>query len=343
MKRKRCMKSLVQGIVCALFFITLIACSSSGGDAGTSTDSAGSTDTGSTTGETTTSGTTSTGDTTSGDSNTTGDSTAGTTTGADAGADAGGSGTTDSNTTGSDTTGADTGGASNGVEPYVGFYQENAAANPEDPVGGFVYSLLPIGDGIVDGEFLFSYSGCDGNLDTGRLSGTKTASSFSGSWTGNVDNRSIGGTFSGSQVAGSEGFTGTYQNDSGKVEIDFGVCKYFVAPNGTFTFYPVGEGTEELTVNTDNDVSFEWNNDEGFDFIVSVLEEECIRNQSSVEACTNWFTVTSASGVKFGDGGVLFSPLITGKSYIASLQRSDEGQAGLGEVSGFASARFIAP
>lgn len=249
-------------------------------------------------------------------------------------------------TTTGDTATGDTTDSVDANVTFTGYYQEDAGDNPEDPLPGEMYLNVPAGDGAFDGEFLFSYSGCDGGLDTGRLSGSRSASLLSGSWAGTVDLVSIGGTFDGTAKDETGGYAGTYLTSGGKTEINAGEsCSYFVAGEGTWELFPVGGGSENVSISLDSDIVFEWSSGNGTEVsLISVYDKDCLSSQASIEACSVWNQLTSATTVTYGSGSATTVPLISGSGYVVTVIISQGNpETGYGAIKRYASGEFIAP
>lgn len=122
---------------------------------------------------------------------------------------------------------------------YVGYYQEDPATNPEDPMPG-AYSLnLPQGDGSFSGSMYFTYVGCQSS-NVGTVSGSKSNLLLSGSWSGPVDGLMQSGSYTGTFNAATQSYSGTYLNAGGKQFRDLQPCiQYTIAPNGTWEMFPV--------------------------------------------------------------------------------------------------------
>jgi len=117
-----------------------------------------------------------------------------------------------------------------------------------------LYLYLPDADTSFTGEFFFSYVGCLGSFDTGQLSGAKTGSSFSGTWTGDIDGTQSDGTFI-SVSSSSSGYVGTWTRTGGSQDFSFGtgpICKYTFAGNGDFSIFKIANGTTTLSVDLIN-------------------------------------------------------------------------------------------
>ena len=187
---------------------------------------------------------------------------------------------------------------------YVGYYQENAATNPEDPTAGFIYICLPDDDGSFRGQFLFSFIGCTGGIDVGTAEGNKTRSSLSGNWRGNVDGRAIGGDFKGSASSSSDDvYSGTWTNSAGKVHIQIGDCEYYVAPNGTWTVYGAGKKDFNLNVQSGDTPTFSWTQVNGASFyLIAVFEPEEACSNFNFNSTLMWVAVTQKTAVQYGEG-----------------------------------------
>jgi hypothetical protein len=122
---------------------------------------------------------------------------------------------------------------------HVGYYQEDPATNPEDPVPGAFSLNLPAGNASFSGSMFFTYVGCQ-TSNVGMVSGTKTDSMLSGSWSGTVDGSAQSGTYTGSYQTATQSYSGVYANSGGKQFRDLSPCiTYTIAPNGTWEMFPV--------------------------------------------------------------------------------------------------------
>lgn len=122
---------------------------------------------------------------------------------------------------------------------YVGYYQEDPANNPEDPMPG-AYSLnLPEGNGSFSGSMYFTYVGCQSS-NVGTVSGNKSDLALAGNWSGTVDGSAQAGTYTGSFDNATQSYSGTYLNAGGKQHRDLRPCiEYSIAANGTWEMFPV--------------------------------------------------------------------------------------------------------
>jgi len=122
---------------------------------------------------------------------------------------------------------------------YVGYYQEDPATNPEDPVPGAFSLNLPDANTTFSGSMYFTYIGCQSS-NVGAVSGTKTSSGLSGQWSGTVDGSAQSGAYTGTYDAGTVSYSGTYTNAGGKQFRDLSPCiQYTIAPNGTWEMFAI--------------------------------------------------------------------------------------------------------
>lgn len=122
---------------------------------------------------------------------------------------------------------------------YVGYYQEDPATNPEDPVPGAFSLNLPSGNASFAGSMLFTYVGCQ-TSNVGTVSGAKLDLALSGAWSGTVDGSAQSGTYTGSYQTTSQSYAGTYANAGGKQLRDLQPCiTYTIAPNGSWEMFPI--------------------------------------------------------------------------------------------------------
>ncbi len=126
-------------------------------------------------------------------------------------------------------------------ELFIGYYAEDPTTNPEDPIEGALFLNLPSDSGAFSGAFSFSYYGCQSS-NIGVITGTKTASSLEGQWSGRVDESPQSGFFQGYAEFGASAYSGTYTVSGGKQFLVVPGCiSYYIAPNGTWELFQVGE------------------------------------------------------------------------------------------------------
>ena len=179
-------------------------------------------------------------------------------------------------------------GGSGGLKSiYLGYYAEDPLDNPEDPVGGFISAILPE-SGVFNADFLFSYLGCNGGIDSGQASGKRTQESLSGSWSGTADGARVTGKMTASHSGNS--FSGTYSVDGGKKRIgpfDSG-CSYYIAGHGRFHLSAIGNNVATEGGNTSH-IQFTCTDIRGSTgYAWAVAESDCLSTTGSISSCSNW-------------------------------------------------------
>ncbi len=236
-----------------------------------------------------------------------------------------------------------------GYDIYLGYYIEDGSTNPEDPTSGFLVACMPSNDGTFKTQFLFSYSGCQGGIDYGTVNGNRTGNNVSGTWSGTVDGINIGGDFSGSWDGVK--FSGTWDNNSGKVHVQVGSCEYYVAPNGQWWLYSLNSDQGGLNISVSGSgPTISWNNSisgvQGF--FISVYDKQCVYNRISLADCTMWAlgctnSVSSATYGTVPSGCLELSSdkaLTTNTDYVVSIVAYGSSQ---NDVKAFATEIFTAP
>lgn len=121
---------------------------------------------------------------------------------------------------------------------YVGYYQESALTNPEDPTPGAFVLRLPEQDAAFSGAMFFTFVGCQ-NSNVGAVKGVKAGKMLSGTWSGTIDNSAQSGAYEGSYDKGSGAYRGRYSNAGGKQFRDIEGCvKYYIGPDGSWEMFP---------------------------------------------------------------------------------------------------------
>ena len=217
---------------------------------------------------------------------------------------------------------------------YIGYYQENPATNPEDPVPGAIYLRLPAGDGAFAGDMFFTYVGCQSS-NLGSVSGRKSGISLSGQWSGTVDDRAQRGAFTGSFDAASGYYTGTYTNAGGKQHRDLNPCiEYWIAPDGAWALFPLDRNIPadfEIRV-TPN--AIRWLRQEDAEGALVMIFDAATLATTQGNAIV-WQTIKDGGSPMSSLGDV---PLTRGREYVASVVVI----GGAGERLAFGSRRFTA-
>ncbi len=122
---------------------------------------------------------------------------------------------------------------------YVGYYQEDPIANPEDPTPGAFVLSLPENDASFSGAMFFTFVGCQ-RSNVGNVKGAKSGYDLSGTWSGTVDASMQSGPYKGTYDPGTGSYKGVYTVSGGKQfkKIE-GCIKYYIGPHGTWEMFPV--------------------------------------------------------------------------------------------------------
>lgn len=241
------------------------------------------------------------------------------------------------------------------TELYIGYYTENSTEDPNDPTPGVLYMYLPAVDASFSGEFFFSYVGCLGSFDTGKLNGAKTGSSFSGTWSGSVDGNPYTGTFT-STGSGASSYSGSWTNDAGTKQYSFGtapnVCGYTSAGKGDFTIYKIASGTFTISVDLSNQSNPVFNHslkdNTAAAMKLNVFDKACLINGGGVSSCAMWeYNAFNSGGgsllpmsTTYGVGSSIpATALVSGNTYIVTTFTYDVS----GRVIDFGSTEFTLP
>jgi hypothetical protein len=122
---------------------------------------------------------------------------------------------------------------------YVGYYQEDARTNPEDPTPGAFVLTLPDQDASFDGAMFFTFVGCQ-KSNVGKVSGKKAGLALNGTWSGMIDASTQSGPYSGTYDPVTGSYAGVYSNAGGKQFKNIEGCiQYYIGANGTWEMFPV--------------------------------------------------------------------------------------------------------
>jgi len=218
---------------------------------------------------------------------------------------------------------------------YVGFYAEDAAANPEDPTLGAFQMRLPEGNADYAGSMFFTYVGCQSS-NVGSTTGTKSGTAIQGSIAGTVDGLAVRGSYSGAYDAAVPRYAGTYALEGGKQYRDLRPCiEYYIAPSGTFEMYPVGVAQPTSFQVQVSGRTLQWSSLGGASQTLAY-----VLDPSATAANANpvlW------QGLVFGTAAQVTLPasvpLASGREYVAAVAVG----SGTLQRLGFGSVRFVAP
>jgi len=218
---------------------------------------------------------------------------------------------------------------------WFGYRFESPLTNPEDPGVGFVYAKIPE-TGEFEGELHFSWTGCTEGVDIGKVSGTVGNGTLTGTWSGVVDGRPVGGGYSGSLSENGIQYEGVYDNDGGKIEV---VCDedftYYIAPDGTWFIQRTGKNDElNIIVETNQDpLLCSWDavpNAVGYNVIF--IDADCLEEKLNIEECYMWDAETLDKSIRYGEALITTidaRPLVRGEAYLVTVTAFDSDLAPL--------------
>jgi len=234
------------------------------------------------------------------------------------------------------------GGEAEGTAPgglYIGYYQEDATNNPEDPMPGSYYLQLPEGNASFAGEMSFTYVGCQ-TTNVGTVSGNKNGVALDGNWTGTVDGTALGGPYSGRYDAAGRRYSGTYRNSGGKIPVTVPGCiEYDVAALGTWEMFPVESRAPSDFFITISGGNVNWADVTGVSrWLASVYD--VARATSGSSAVTRQAIIPAVSG-STTDQTVLLSSLglTSGRAYVLAITAFNSRHQRVG----YTSLRYTAP
>lgn len=217
---------------------------------------------------------------------------------------------------------------------YVGYYQEDPLANPEDPMPGAFVLKLPDADAAFNGAMFFTFVGCQ-HSNVGAVSGAKAGYDLKGEWSGSIDNSAQSGPYSGAYDPASGSYKGVYSNKGGKQFRDIKGCiQYWIGPKGSWPMFPV-EQSQPASFKVEVDgTKVTWPKVPGTAMtLVYVIEQDAA--QAGKGNPVKFQTVLPGLGASFSLAG---TGLAKGKEYIAvALLNNAKAQR-----VAFASKRFVA-
>ncbi len=217
---------------------------------------------------------------------------------------------------------------------YVGYYQEDPATNPEDPMPGAYSLTLPEGDGSFSGSMFFTYVGCQSS-NVGTVSGSKSGLTLSGNWSGTVDGSAQSGSYTGTYEAATQSYSGAYTNAGGKQFRDLRPCiEYTIAPQGTWEMFPVDAKVPAEFGVTVNGRDVSWTSTAGAQLTLVYVLDPAIAQSGGNPVL--WQTVVPGTTSVAIPAGVT---LTSGQSYVAAVGVSDSASQRLA----FGSRRFTLP
>lgn len=219
---------------------------------------------------------------------------------------------------------------------FVGYYQEDPAGNPEDPMPGAFVLKLPDNDAAFSGAMFYTYVGCQ-TSNVGKVKGIKSGNAMSGTWSGTIDGSAQSGPYQGSFDPLQGYYKGVYSNAGGKQFRDIKGCvQYYIAANGSWEMFPV-EQSQPAGFKVDvsaNHVT--WQTLPNAAMALVYLIDPALASLSGASNPVKYQTVLPGGK---GDFNLATLGLAKGKEYIVvALVNNRRAQR-----IGFASKRFVAP
>jgi hypothetical protein len=141
---------------------------------------------------------------------------------------------------------------------YVGYFQEDPVANPEDPETGAFVLTLPEKDGTLSGSMNFTYMDCQ-SFNVSDVTGKKSGLTVGGTWAGFIDNSVQSGSYSGTYRVSNANYSGGYGNFNGKQFKNVAGClPHYLAANGTCTTFAVEKNQPASFALTVQGASVSW-------------------------------------------------------------------------------------
>jgi hypothetical protein len=210
---------------------------------------------------------------------------------------------------------------------FVGYYQEDPASEPNDPVPGALYMALPEGNNNFSGNLYFTYLGCQSS-NVGAISGSKSGTTLNGNWSGTIDNTAQSGSYSGTYDATNILYSGTYTVAGGKQAINIPGCvSYSIAPNGIWNLSPVEQNAPTTFTPTVNANTVVWQTPAGYaGALVSVIDvapaltingSNAVKGQAQILAPSSNFALAPLA-------------LTSGRPYLATVSAFDANRVRVG-------------
>jgi hypothetical protein len=218
---------------------------------------------------------------------------------------------------------------------YVGYYQEDARANPEDPTPGAFVLKLPEKDEAFDGAMFFTFVGCQ-KSNVGKVKGVKAGNTLSGTWAGTIDLSVQTGPYKGSYNPETGIYKGVYSVAGGKQHKKIENCiEYYIGPHGTWEMFGIGKNLPETFKIDVNGRSVKWGAVPGAAMTLVYVLDPSVANAGGGNP-VKFQTLLMDQGAAFDMAPL---GLAKGKEYVvAALINNARAQR-----VAFASKKFVAP
>jgi hypothetical protein len=216
---------------------------------------------------------------------------------------------------------------------YVGYYQEDPVANPEDPEAGAFVLTLPEKDGSLSGSMNFSYKDCQ-NFNVGDVTGKKSGLAVTGTWSGFIDNSAQSGSYSGTYFVSNANYAGVYSNFNGKQFKNIAGClQHYLAADGTWTAFAVEKNQPAGFALTVQGATVSWQASADTTALVYLIDSVIALSGNGNSVVLQTLRYNQGSSYSFAGAG-----LSKGREYIVVVALSNRSSV----LTAFGSKRFIA-
>jgi len=205
---------------------------------------------------------------------------------------------------------------------FYGYYKETIDTIDQDPTQGTMIMTIPKDRGNFTAYFQFSYAGCDGEVDTGKVIGHVDSGTVLGDWKGQVDKVDVGGKYYGKFKENGKKISGTYYlSDRLDKAIEFDEdCEYTVSGKGDWQVSEDGIEKHSIEIiKFGAAYKLKWNTFHSH-YSLWIYDDECIRQGKMITDCVMWGRENHTKPLfEYGVDGIdNFKPLEIGKKYIVA-------------------------
>lgn len=159
---------------------------------------------------------------------------------------------------------------------YLGYFEEDALAAPDEPRLGAAY--LRLRAGRFDGGLLYAIHGCRAGADQLRVAGRRVGADLAGELAGELDRAPFAGSFTGR--IGNGAVQGSYASAAGPLAPG---CGYRVAPLGRWRLWPLNQGSLPVWLESDR---LRWQAAPAArHYRLQLFEADCLRRGGAIGPC----------------------------------------------------------
>jgi hypothetical protein len=217
---------------------------------------------------------------------------------------------------------------------YVGYFQEDPVANPEDPEAGAFVLTLPEKDGSLSGSMNFTYKDCQ-SFNVGDMTGKKSGLAVAGTWSGFIDNSAQSGSYSGTYFVSNANYSGVYSNFNDKQFKNVAGClQHYLAANGTWATFAVEKNQPSHFALTVQGATVSWQaSADTTTALVYLIDSVIALSGNGNSVILQTLRYNEGPGYSFAGAG-----LSKGREYIVVVALSNRSSV----LTAFGSKRFIA-